>query len=355
MKAGSKILVAPLDWGLGHASRCVPIVRFFIANGFEVVLGGGGDSLRYLCTRFPELTYVELPSARMTYGRRGMVSLPFLFSMFRFASNIRREHRALEKIISDYSIDYVFSDNRLGLYSEAVPSFYMTHQLNFDNGFLNRSAARMMKRLHLRYINKYRYCLVPDVDGEMSLSGKMSNTDLSVKHIGPLSRFYGMKVAKVDEEFDLLLLSGVEPQRTVLENIFIKKYSSMPNARLHIIRGVPSGDEISLPANITSENNPSDERIASLIVSAHRVFCRSGYSSLCDLAALGRRAVLVPTPRQPEQEYLAEHFKGKFGFVAYSQDELQNLDLQEIHYESEWNYSYLCKIDEIMNLVNMGA
>ena len=84
-------------------------------------------------------------------------------------------------------------------------------------------------------------------------------------------------------------------------------------------------------------------------MSAHRIFCRSGYSSLCDLAALGRRAVLVPTPKQPEQEYLAEHFMSKFGFVAYSQDELQNLDYQEIHYDSEWNYSYLCKIDEIMN------
>jgi len=348
LKAGSKILFAPLDWGLGHASRCVPVVRFFIDNGFEVVLGGGGDSLRYLCARFPELPYVELPSARMKYGRRGMVSLPFLFSMFRFASNIRREHRALEKVIADYSIDYVFSDNRLGLYSEVVPTFYMTHQLNFDNGFLNQSAARMMKRLHLRYINKYRYCLVPDADGEMSLSGKMSDTDLSVKHIGPLSRFYGMEVAKVDGEFDLLLLSGVEPQRTVLENIFIEKYSSMPNARLHIIRGVPSVDDISLPANITSENNPSDERIASLIVSAHRVFCRSGYSSLCDLAALGRRAVLVPTPKQPEQEYLAEHFKDKFGFVAYSQDELLDVNFSEISYDTEWKYDYFCNLNEIL-------
>ena len=326
----------------------MPVVRFFIDNGFEVVLGGGGDSLRYLCARFPELPYVELPSARMKYGRIGMVSLPFLFSMFRFASNIRREHRALEKIIADYSIDYVFSDNRLGLYSEVVPSFYMTHQLNFDNGFLNRSAARMMKRLHLRYINKYRYCLVPDVDGEMSLSGKMSDTDLSVKHIGPLSRFYGMKVAKVDGEFDLLLLSGVEPQRTVLENIFIKKYSSMPNVRLHIVRGVADGDNLLLPENITSENNPSDERIASLIVSAHRVFCRSGYSSLCDLAALGLRAVLVPTPKQPEQEYLAEHFKGKFGFVAYGQDELQNVDFIQISYIADWKINYSCNLNKIL-------
>ena len=184
----------------------------------------------------------------------------------------------------------------------------------------------------------------------MLLSGKMSDTDLSVKHIGPLSRFYGMEVAKVDGRFDLLLLSGVEPQRTLLENIFIEKYSSIPNARLHIIRCVSCVDEISLPENITFENNPSDERIASLIVSAHRVFCRSGYSSLCDLAALGRRAVLVPTPKQPEQEYLAEHFKCKFGFVAYTQDELQDVDFHNVVYDTCWNVNYSCSFEKFLKI-----
>ncbi|MBQ1733209.1 MAG: hypothetical protein II037_13465, partial [Bacteroidales bacterium] len=97
---------------------------------------------------------------------------------------------------------------------------------------------------------------------------------------------------------------------------------------------------LSLPSNITSENNPSDERIASLIVSARRVFCRSGYSTLCDLAALGRRAVLIPTPKQSEQEYLAEHFMSKFGFVAYRQEEMQNADFSIIAYDASWNYNY---------------
>ena len=348
MKAGSKILVAPLDWGLGHASRCVPVVQFLVEQGFEVVLGGSGNSLAYLKHRFPELVSVELPSAKMNYGRNGMLSLPFLFSMLRFASNIRREHRALKRIIAEYSIDYVFADNRLGLYSEVVPSFYMTHQLYFDNGFMSSLSARMMKRLHLRYIAKYRYCFVPDVEGELSLSGKLSEADIEVRHLGPLSRFYGKDVQKIDANFDLLLLSGVEPQRTMLENIFVEKYSEMPNVRLHIIRGVADEDCISLPVNVTCENNPSDERIASLVVSAQRVFCRSGYSSLCDLAALGRRAVLVPTPRQPEQEYLAERFREKFGFVTFAQRDLQQVNFSDISYDSVWKYDYLCSLNEIL-------
>ena len=349
MKAGSKILVAPLDWGLGHASRCVPIVQFLVEQGFEVIIGGSGDSLAYLQRRFPDLVSVELPSARMNYGRRGMMSIPFLFSMLRFAMNVRREHRALKRIISQYSVDYVISDNRLGLFSKMVPAYYITHQLNFDNGFLNRLSARMMKRLHRHYIYKYRYCFVPDVDGELSLSGLMSETEMNVRHLGPLSRFVATRRIVGQGDFDLLPLSGIEPQRSALEKIFIGKYSAMPDARLHIVRGVTSDVSVlDLPSNITFENNPSDDRIAELILSARRIFCRSGYSTLCDLAALGRRAVLVPTPRQPEQEYLAARFSEKFGFVSYPQDELEKLNFLEITYNTNWNYDYICNLNEIL-------
>ena len=220
----------------------MPIVQFFVEQGFEVIIGGSGESLAYLQKRFPSLVSVELPSAKMNYGKQGMISLPFMFSMLRFVRNISREHRVLEKLIAEESIDFVFSDNRLGLYSSHVPSFYMTHQLNFDTGFLNRFSARMMNSLHRRYMNKYRCCFVPDTGGELSLSGKMSDSEIEARHLGPLSRFYGKTAEKIDGDFDLLLLSGIEPQRTMLENIFIEKYSAMSNARLHIIRGVADGN-----------------------------------------------------------------------------------------------------------------
>ena len=328
----------------------MPIVQFLVEQGFGVVIGGSGDSLVYLQKHFPNLVSVELPSAKMNYGKHGMISLPFIFSMLRFARNIRKEHCMLEKMVAEKSIDYVFSDNRLGLYSSVVPSFYMTHQLNFDTGFLNRFSARMMKRLHRRYINKYRYCFVPDVGGEMSLSGIMSDSEIEARHLGPLSRFYGKQAERIDGDFDLLLLSGIEPQRTMLENIFIEKYSAMPDARLHIIRGVADGAELLHSANITYENDPSDDRIASLVVSARRIFCRSGYSSLCDFAALGRRAVLVPTPRQPEQEYLASRFQEKFGFVTVAQDALSQMDIENISYDSVWKYDYWCSLSELLKL-----
>ena len=101
-------------------------------------------------------------------------------------------------------------------------------------------------------------------------------------------------------------------------------------------------------ANITYENAPSDDRIASLVVSAKRIFCRSGYSSLCDLAALGRRAVLVPTPRQPEQEYLAIRFHEKFGFVMITQEDLPQVDILGLPYDSVWKYDYRCSLGELL-------
>lgn len=349
MNPGSKILVAPLDWGLGHASRCVPVIRFLLNNGMIVLLGGSGSSLAYLRRRFPELESVELPSARMQYGRGGMVSFRFLASMFCFAFNIPREHRALERIIAEHSIDYVFSDNRLGLYSNSAISFYMTHQLRFDSGYMNRFVAWLMRRLHSHYIIKYRCCFVPDAEGKLSLSGMLSKSDLKTKYLGPLSRFAGEQECNDGRgDFDLLILSGVEPQRTTLENIFIEKYSAMPGHRLHIIRGVSGTEELDVPEFITYENDPADERIAMLVWSARRVFCRSGYSSLCDLAALGRRAVLVPTPKQPEQEYLAEYFSRTFGFVTCSQEKLPELNFSDISFDGNWNYNYFCNLNEIL-------
>lgn len=371
MKAGDKILVAPLDWGLGHASRCVPIINFLLEQKVNVIIGGSGSSLEYLKQRFPKLTYVELPSAKLNYGKKGMVSMPFFLSMCKFACNIRKEHRALEKIVREYAIDYVFSDNRLGLYTKLAPTFYMTHQFNFDNGFLNRFSASVMKKLHRHYINKYDFCCVPDVAGKQSLSGILSETDLKVIHLGPLSRFAellslgeiatstsfcelgeqdgGSASRPVSGLADLLILSGIEPQRSILEKIFIDKYSAMQDRRLIIVRGIVGSEAgLVVPPNVSYENNPDDSIIANLILSADMIFCRSGYSTLCDLAALKRRAVLIPTPRQPEQEYLAMRFSREFDFPAFQQKQLADIVFSEIIYKHEWDCENTCNLNILL-------
>ncbi len=350
MKAGDKILVAPLDWGLGHASRCVPIIEFLLQQNIEVIIGGGGESLLYLRNRFPQLTFVVLPTAKIEYGQKGMISLKFLSSMMRFARNIRQEHKTLEEIVNAHGINYVFSDNRLGLYSATAKTFYMTHQLNFDNGFLNPISAFFMKRLHRYYINRYDCCCVPDVKGEFSLSGILSQSEIPVKHLVPLSRFANKEFQIIDDDFDLLILSGVEPQRTIFENIMLEKYRQNASRKLIIVRGRAANDEsLLLPENISYENNPTDNLLASLILSARVIFCRSGYSTLCDLAALKRRAVLVPTPKQPEQEYLAQYFNVKYKFPICKQEVLRDFVLDnEIVLRKVWNYDFVSNIGEIM-------
>ncbi|MCF0206729.1 MAG: hypothetical protein HUK15_04810, partial [Bacteroidales bacterium] len=174
-------------------------------------------------------------------------------------------------------------------------------------------------------------------------------TELSPIHLGPLSRFYGQQFHAESADFDLLILSGIEPQRSILEQIFIQKYSSSTR-KLIIIRGFDiSADQSGKYDNISFVTNPNDNEFANLALSASRIFCRSGYSTVCDLAALKRRAILIPTPKQPEQEYLAVHLNKNFGFPYITQKDLEKNNFQEINYETQWNFDYICNFNNIFN------
>lgn len=346
MIKGDKILLCPLDWGIGHASRCVPLIEHFLNIGCDVIIGGGGNSLKYLKQRFPSLTFVDMPTTIIRYGKKGMISLPFYASMLRFVFNVRAEHKACDRIVREYGIKYVFSDNRLGLFTKHAETFYMTHQLNFDNGFLGKCSAKIMKFLHLHYISEFNHCCVPDAENEGSLSGILSQTELkNIIHLGPLSRlakFSSMNIKGSDA--DLLIISGAEPQRSILEQNFVYKYSK-DERQLVIVRGNVNACLENQVGNIQYIDNPSDEELASLILSSKRIFCRSGYSTLCDLAVLNRRAVLIPTPRQPEQEYLADYFNKKFDFPVLAQNNIANADFSKFDYDSMWNYNYICNLN----------
>lgn len=350
MKEGNKILIAPLDWGLGHAARCVPIINHLINKKLEIIIAGSHSTNYYLEKHFPDLEYVLLPTAKISYSKSGMLSPKFLLSILRFAIKIQKEHKAIEQIIEEKGIKYLISDNRLGLYTKKAKTFYLTHQLTFDNGYLCKIAAFVMKKVHTHYIKKYDYCCVPDVNSELALAGKLTKSSLKTHYIGPQSRFSGQKFKTINSDFDLLILSGVEPQRTIFENIVVEKYKSSAERKLVIIRGLLDPNaELHFASNISYFNNPSDSQFAELVLSAERIFCRSGYSTLCDLAALKRRAILIPTPRQPEQQYLAKYFHEKYEFPTYSQKKLQHIDFDDLDYRQNWNYTMQAELELISN------
>ena len=216
-----KILIAPLNWGLGHATRCIPIIKALEENGFEPIIASDGVALALLKKEFPKLISIELPAYNIQYAENGKnFKWKLVAQLPKMVIAIKKEKAKIRKIVENYEIEGIISDNRLGVYSSRVPSVFITHQLNVLSG----KTSWLTTKLHLRYVSKFNTCWVPDVAGVENLSGKLGHIEKSnkqIKYIGPLSR---IEKKSLPIKYDLLvLLSGPEPQRTLLEKRLIKE------------------------------------------------------------------------------------------------------------------------------------
>ncbi|NND77724.1 MAG: glycosyltransferase [Flavobacteriales bacterium] len=322
----SHILICPLDWGLGHATRCIPLIRQFLFAGKKVSIAGNGPSLKVLKIEFPEIRFFELPAYQIRYPKNGSYfPIQMALQSPKVLSAISKENKVLDIIIRSQKIDLVISDNRFGCYTTLCRSVFMTHQLNI-------ALPKMLKwlnKVNRTFIDKFDEVWVPDFAGELNLSGKLSHESKkeNVKFIGPLSRFQKKKRYKT--EFDVLaIISGPEPQRTIFENV-IKQLFQRADLRCALVRGLPnSTDELKCTYKVY-EHLPSAE-LNELILKSDLIICRSGYSSIMDLFALGIPGLIIPTPGQKEQEYLANHLKGKFGLRPMDQVSLEDIELSDI-------------------------
>ena len=319
-----KILVAPLNWGLGHASRCVPLVQQFIDEGHEVIIGGDGVSLTLLRRHFPKLRYVYLAPLNLRYGKGKRQVWAMVKAMPHLLSWAMKDHAILQAVLREERFDMVLSDNRFGLYpskksKEANPnlrSVYMTHQLHI---FLPRGwrwLERLAERLHARVCAKYNEVWVPDYEEiERSLSGELGHPKISgfriqdseVRYIGPQSRFKPYRDVRTDSYDIVAVLSGLEPQRTILEREIAVRYAGKEE-RVLIVQGLLNRPNTRMKrGNITLVPYLGDEELAGVLHGARHIIARSGYSTIMDLEALGvlEKAELIPTPGQSEQEYLA--------------------------------------------------
>ncbi|MCF8258731.1 MAG: glycosyltransferase [Flavobacteriales bacterium] len=299
-----RILIAPLDWGLGHATRCIPLIRHILELGHEPVIAAEGRPLALLREEFPDQEFIHFRGYEISYPEgRGMVWKMGVAAP-RIIRRIEEEHHELQAIIQQYRIDAVISDNRFGLYSDKVPCAYITHQVMikapFFEGFLHG--------LHRRYMERYTEVWVPD-HATNGLSG-----DLGHKHplpptgryIGPLSRFQSGDSDMVRDI--LVLISGPEPQRTRFENIVLKQLETFEGTAMAVL-GTPEfktertdGRGHRIVPHLPAAQLEQAVRESRLVIS------RSGYSTIMDLSVLGKRAVFVPTPGQTEQEYLGKMF-----------------------------------------------
>lgn len=302
-----RILIAPLHWGLGHATRCIPIINALIAHGFEPVIASDGRALLLLKKEFPKLEFVELPSYHIEYSKKGHhLKLKLLKVAPKFLSAVKREHDRVQKIIAKFKIDGIISDNRFGVYSKKVPSVYITHQLNVLSG----NTTWLSTKLHQKTIKHFDECWVPDCKEKNNLSGELGhlkNLKLPVRYIGPLSRFKKMSLPK---SYDVMvLLSGPEPQRSLLEE---KLFSELKNYKGNVlfVRGLlEASQNITTQDHLTIYNYMTSTELETAINKSDLIVSRSGYTTIMDLAKLEKKAFFIPTPGQFEQRYLAEKLK----------------------------------------------
>ncbi len=313
-KINTTILVAPLDWGLGHATRCIPIIKYLLQKQCRVVIAVAGLHKKLLQQEFEHLEFIHLDGYGIKYAKKNVL-LSLVMQLPQFIKNVKKEHNWLQKVVDEHKIDAVISDNRYGLYTGKVPCVFITHQLQVKAPrFFNWVESMVRKRMYY-LINYFNECWVPDAAIEKdSLTGTLSHPKvlpvIPVKYIGWLTRFDG--AGATEKKYTATVsLSGPEPQRSLLEAIILPQLKKMTGNFL-IIRGIPGETALpSLPINITAVNHLAAADMQMAFLQSNYIISRSGYSTLMDMKVLQCKCIFIPTPGQTEQEYLGKSLAAK--------------------------------------------
>ena len=313
---GKKLLVAPLDWGLGHATRCIPIIRDLLHNHCEVWLAGEGAQEKLLREEFPLLPFLPLEGYRIRYAKRRL-AIKLLLQIPSILRSIKAENNWLKKKVEQHGFDAVIADNRYGLNHKNVFSVFITHQLQIKSSF-GKLSEQLLQKWNYRLINKFNECWVPDEESENNLAGELSHPAklplIPVKYIGAQSRLKKLDCEELKDHL-LIILSGPEPQRTIFEDWIIEELLNYTGTAT-VIRGLP-GEKNIIPStnHIHFYNHLPSEELNKEMMKAEFIISRSGYSTIMDIASLQKKSILIPTPGQTEQEYLADTLlKRKFAF-----------------------------------------
>lgn len=361
-KGGPRILIAPLDWGLGHATRCIPVVREIERQGGEAILAGEGQGIELLKQEFPELEIVELSGYRISYPRSGKMAWKMATLVPSLLQRICQEHRSLLRLVRERRIHGIVSDNRYGLWHPFIPSVFMTHQIHIRSPLL----GGLLFRINRSFIKRYGTCWIPDIGGESgNLAGELCHSKAipeNCRFVGPLSRFapageesgtathsdtgpddrrsairdqQPFAPSPLPQEPSILaLLSGPEPQRSMLEQEILAAFKAHPGPT-RLIRGLPEKTEKEEQiAGIACHGHLASKPLQKAIEAADVILSRPGYSTIMDLSTFGKRAIFIPTPGQTEQEYLAQYHQKALHCPYFEQGHLdlpKGLDMLKGH------------------------
>lgn len=314
------VLIAPLDWGLGHTIRCIPIIRELLKQECEVLVGCNSKQKQILSADFPQLRFVDLQGYDIHYGRsRWQTLLKLFLQTTKILTRINEEQAWLKNLLKTNKVDAIISDNRYGLFSNHIPCVFITHQLAVKSGLAKLIDQVVQRRLYA-YINKYSICWVPDLKAsQKNLAGELSHPrklpKITVQYIGPLTRLKGAVITQPSNDV-AIILSGPEPQRTILEEIIVNQLRQFEGSGI-LVRGVFNETRIDEFNDIKIVNYLNSNELNNLICNSNIIICRAGYTSIMDMLILDKKAIFIPTPGQAEQEYLARHIESQnLGFTS---------------------------------------
>ena len=325
-----KVLVAPLEWGLGHATRCVPVVREFLRAGAEVELAVVKANASFFREVFPDLRQRLAPSYNIVYPKHGYnMAFWLLKNSLHLNAVMRYEHHFAEEMVARHGYDVLFSDNRFAFYSKNAYSIYMTHQrrIAFPQAFTAFEGIGTM--WHSNVMRKFDEVWVPDMEFFPGLAGSLSHSgatpgDKPMRFVGALSRIADAgpastsaipSASKAPKYKVVAVVSGVEPARTQFEQQLRESLAEIPGPHMMIL-GKPSVEyKTWRDGNIEFHTHLPTEAFANAVRNADYVVSRGGYSTVMDMAELGAKCIFVPTPGQFEQIVLA-HDLSKAGYAV---------------------------------------
>lgn len=315
-----KVLITPLNWGLGHATRCIPIIRYLLEKRVDIFLASDGRAAHLLKSEFPNLPFFELPSYGIRYPYRSMV-LNLAIQSRRFFAAKQREHQAVKKIVVENQIDVIISDNRFGCFHTDTKNIFITHQVQLP--LKNKLLQSIASKINWQMIKVFDELWIPDYASENNLAGTMTqinDADFTTRYLGALTR---MQKLSREQRYDFIaVLSGPEPQRTKLEKIIIEQTIKTEKTAL-IVQGISENGMIekSINQNIQFVSFLPSELLNEAIAKSRVLIARSGYSTIMDLIGLQTPALFIPTPGQYEQEVLAQHLMQRKICYSVNQDD----------------------------------
>jgi uncharacterized protein (TIGR00661 family) len=342
------ILIAPLDWGLGHATRCIPIIKALLQLNYNIYIACNNHQKKLLEAEVVNVNFLLLNGYNIKYSSNNRsFALSILIQLPKIKTAIKLEHLWLQEAIEKYKIDVIISDNRYGLHTTKVPCIFITHQLLIKAPF--SFIEKYLQKINYQFINKFTQCWVPDFELMQNIAGALSHPEklpnIPVKYIGPLARFEDKD--KIEKKYDYcIILSGPEPQRSILEQLILEQTPSI-SGKILLVRGLPNSQEqLTKTDNLEVKNHLSTIKLGEAIRQSDYIITRSGYTTVMEVLWLEKKSIVIPTPGQTEQEYLAKKLMQQGWCYSVSQWQF-NL---AIAIRNAQHFNYQLPIIEAINL-----